>query len=179
VTNSQPLATIRIFSHFSIDIHTYHLYNCSRMVRNERTDAERRNAGCPSTANLRSVPHTDRLPSGLPSDPSAVLSSLAKEVGPVTVKGPAKKEGFAEEAGQVRSRQDEEGGAVLRPPPFPLSAFCFPNFRFTEPSIRVVLRYFELIRVNSSSASTIHRSKFTIISTPPLQHSVPIKANQD
>jgi len=38
VANVQPLATIRIFSHFSIDIHTYQLYNCPRMVRNEWTN---------------------------------------------------------------------------------------------------------------------------------------------
>ena len=74
------------------------------MVRNERTDAERRNAGCPSMAALPWVPHTDCLPSG----------------------------GFAEEGGQVGSRQDEEGCAVLRPPQFLLSVFSFPNFGFTE-----------------------------------------------
>jgi hypothetical protein len=34
VTNAQALATIRIFSRFSIDISTYQLYNYPRMVRN-------------------------------------------------------------------------------------------------------------------------------------------------
>jgi hypothetical protein len=63
------------------------------------------------------------------------VEALAKEEGPVKVESPAKEEGFAEEGGQVRSRQDEEGGAVLRPPQFLLSAFCFPNFGFTEPLI--------------------------------------------
>jgi hypothetical protein len=36
-----------------------------------------------------------------------------------------------------------------------------------EPSIRVVLRYFDIFRVNSSSPFTIQHSKFTIICTPP------------
>ena len=93
-------------------------------------------------AALHRVAHTDCLLSG----PSAVLSSvaLAKEESSVKVEGPAKEEGFAEEGGQVRSRHDEEGCAVLRPPQFLLSAFCFPNFVFTEPSIRAILSYFEL-----------------------------------
>jgi len=40
VANHQALVKIRIFSRFSIDIHTYHLYNCSRMVRNEWTNGD-------------------------------------------------------------------------------------------------------------------------------------------
>ena len=40
VANAQALVKTRIFSHFSIDIHTYQLYNCPRMVRNERTDGD-------------------------------------------------------------------------------------------------------------------------------------------
>ena len=132
------------------------------MVRNERKVAERRNAGCPAMAALHWVLHTDCLPSGLLSDPSAVPSTES----PVKVEGPAKEEGSAEEGGQVRSRQDEEGCAVLRHPQFLLSAFCFPNFVFTEPSIRAISSYFEIFRVNSSSAFTIQHSKFTIISTP-------------
>ena len=136
VANVQPLATIRIFPHFSIDIHAYDLYNCPRMVRNEWKVAERRNAGCPLMAALPWVLHTDCLPSGLSIVPSAVS--------PVKLEGPAKEGGFAEEGGQVRSRQDQEGYAVLRPLQFLLSAFCFPNFVFPEPSIRAVLSYFEL-----------------------------------
>jgi hypothetical protein len=78
------------------------------------------------------------------------------------------------DCGLVRSRQDEEGCAVLRPPQFLLSAFCFPNFGFTEPFIRVILRYFEIFRVILSSPFTIHHfhhvrrgKQFTIPSTPP------------
>ena len=60
---------------------------------------------------------------------------------------------FKRIADWVRLRQDEEGCAVLRPPPFLLAAFCgstelaevFPNFGFTEPFIRAILSYFELI----------------------------------
>jgi hypothetical protein len=92
VANAQPLATIRIFSCFSIDIHTYHLYNRPHMVRNEWTDAERRKEGCPSMAPLHWLPQTD--------------------------------------CGPVRSRQDEEGCPVRRPPQFLLSAFLFSKFRF-------------------------------------------------
>jgi hypothetical protein len=73
---------------------------------------------------------------------------------------------FKRTADWVRLRQDEEGWAVLRPPPFLLSAFCCPNFGFTEPRVRAILSYFEIFRVNSSSAFTIQHSKFTIISTP-------------
>ena len=125
------------------------------MVRNERTDAERRNAGCPSMATMHWVLHMDCLPSGL----STVLSSVgpAKAESPVKVEGPAK-EGLAEEGRQVRSRQDEEGCAVLRPPQFLLSAFCFPNFGFTEPFIRAILNYFELFRVNLSSSMSWPKS---------------------
>ena len=136
------------------------------VVRNERTDAARTNAGCPSIAALHWVLHTDCLPSGLSSDPSAVLSSeaLAKEESPVKVEGPVKEESSAEEGGQARRRQDEEGCAVLPSPQFLLSAFSFPNFVFTEPFIRAILSYFELFRVNLSSAFTMHHSRFTILS---------------
>jgi hypothetical protein len=41
VANAQALVRIRIFSHFSIDIHTYQLYNGSRMVRNGWTDTKK------------------------------------------------------------------------------------------------------------------------------------------
>ena len=117
------------------------------MVRNEWTDAERRNAGCPSMAALCWVLHTD--------------------------------------GSQVGSRQNEEGCAVLRPPQFLLSAFCFPNFGFTEPSIRAILSCFEIFRVNSSSAFTIQHSKLTIISIPSLRSffihhptPIPVKVNK-
>jgi hypothetical protein len=74
---------------------------------------------------------------------------------------------FKRIADRVRLRQDEEGCAVLRPPSFLLAAFWFPNLGFTEPFLRVILRYFEIFRVNLSSPFTIQHSKFTIISTPP------------
>jgi hypothetical protein len=67
--------------------------------------------------------------------------------------------------------------------------FCFPDFVCSggwhvmrEPLVRVILRYFEIFRVNLSSAFTIHHfhhvkrgKQFTIISTPP---PIPVKANK-
>ena len=47
VANAQPLATTRTFSHFSIDIHAYQLYNYLRMVRNEWTKGDRTRTGFP------------------------------------------------------------------------------------------------------------------------------------
>jgi hypothetical protein len=62
---------------------------------------------------------------------------------------------------------------------FPL--FRFPDFVFSgrwpvmrEPLIRVILRYFEIFRVNLSSAFTIQHSKFTMISIAPLRYSIPL-----
>ena len=47
VANVQPLVTIRIFSHFSIDINAYQLYNWPRMVRNKWSDGDGKNTGLP------------------------------------------------------------------------------------------------------------------------------------
>jgi hypothetical protein len=47
VTNAQPLATIRIFLHFSIDIHTYQLYNCSRYGKERMEGCGKEERGMP------------------------------------------------------------------------------------------------------------------------------------
>jgi hypothetical protein len=54
-----------------------------------------------------------------------------------------------------------------------LPLFCFPDFVFSggwrlmrEPLIRVILRYFEVFRVNLSSAFTIQPFQFTILCPP-------------
>jgi hypothetical protein len=78
------------------------------------------------------------------------------------------------------SRPLREKSAILLPSLRSLVAIVFPALQknrpgrvMREPSIRAILSYFELFRVNSSSAFTIQHSKFTIISTPTLQHSTP------
>jgi hypothetical protein len=71
VANAQALATIRIFSNFSIDIHTYHLYNCPRYGKERMEGCGKEERGTP--LNCRShIAHCE-----WPASSSEIGNSLA------------------------------------------------------------------------------------------------------